>query len=43
MDENKKQEYQEYVKQVTPTPNLFFQMGKAFLVGGIICFGTVYP
>lgn len=37
MDENKKQEYQEYVKQVTPTPNLFFQMGKAFLVGGIIC------
>ena len=37
MDENKKQEYQEYVKQVTPTHNLFFQMGKAFLVGGIIC------
>lgn len=37
MDENKKQEYQQYVKKVTPTPNLFFQMGKAFLVGGIIC------
>lgn len=37
MDENKKQEYQEYVKQVTPTHNLWLQMGKAFLVGGIIC------
>lgn len=37
MDEHKKQEYQEYVKQVTPTHNLWLQMGKAFLVGGIIC------
>ena len=37
MDENKKQEYQEYVKQVTPTHNLWMQMGKAFLVGGVIC------
>lgn len=37
MDENKKQEYQEYVKQVTPTHNLWLQMGKAFLVGGVIC------
>ena len=37
MDENKKQEYQEYVKQVTPTHNLWLQMGKAFIVGGIIC------
>lgn len=32
-----KEAYQEYVKAVTPTPNLFAQMGKAFLVGGIIC------
>ncbi len=37
MDENKKQEYQEYVKKVTPTHNLWMQMGKAFLVGGVIC------
>ncbi len=37
MDENKKQEYQEYVKKVTPTHNIWFQMGKAFIVGGIIC------
>lgn len=37
MDENKKQEYQEYVKKVTPTHNLWLQMGKAFLVGGLIC------
>lgn len=37
MDEKKKKEYQEYVKQVTPTHNLLLQMAKAFLVGGIIC------
>lgn len=37
MDENKKQEYEKYVKQVTPTHNLGLQMLKAFLVGGIIC------
>lgn len=36
-EEEKKQEYQEYVKEVTPTPNLFYQMLKAFIVGGIIC------
>lgn len=30
-------EYNEYVKQVTPTRNLFVQMLKAFFVGGIIC------
>lgn len=29
--------YEAYVKQVTPTHNLFSQMAKAFLVGGIIC------
>ena len=30
-------EYNDYVKQVTPTYNLWVNMGKAFLVGGIIC------
>lgn len=37
MDEQKKLEYEQYVKRVTPTHNLWLQMGKAFLVGGIIC------
>lgn len=37
MDEKQKKEYQEYVKQVTPTHNLWLQMLKAFLVGGTIC------
>lgn len=37
MDEQKKQEYEQYVKEVTPTHNLWLQMGKAFIVGGIIC------
>lgn len=37
MDEQKKQEYAEYVKQITPKNNLAAQMAKAFLVGGIIC------
>lgn len=31
------QEYNEYVKQVTPTHNLWWNMAKAFLVGGMIC------
>ncbi len=37
MDEQKKQEYEQYVKEVTPTHNLGAQMGKAFVTGGIIC------
>ncbi len=37
MNEIKKQEYQEYIKQVTPTHNLGLQVIKAFVVGGIIC------
>ena len=37
MDEKKKQDYEKYVKEVTPTHNLGLQMLKAFLVGGIIC------
>ena len=36
-DAQKKQEYEQYVKSVTPTHNLWAQMGKAFLTGGIIC------
>lgn len=33
----KQQEFQQYVKQVTPTHNLGLQMLKAFIVGGSIC------
>lgn len=36
-EEQKKQEYAAYVKEVTPKNNLTLQMAKAFLVGGIIC------
>ena len=32
-----KEQYQEYVKQVTPTHNTFFFFLKAFLTGGVIC------
>lgn len=32
-----KENYQEYVKQVTPTHSLWKNMGKAFLAGGVIC------
>lgn len=35
--EIKQQEYEKYVKSVTPTHSLPLQMLKAFLVGGIIC------
>lgn len=37
MDEEQKQQYQDYVKEVTPTHNLWLQMLKAFITGGIIC------
>ena len=30
-------EYEKYVKSVTPKHNIWCQMGKAFLVGGLIC------
>ena len=33
----KKQHYEKYVKEMTPTHNLWVQMLKAFFVGGIIC------
>lgn len=36
-DEATKEKYKEYVKSVTPAKNLWLQMAKAFLVGGIIC------
>ena len=33
----KQQQYNEYVKQVTPTRSLPLQMLKAFITGGLIC------
>ncbi len=36
-NEEQKQQYNEYVKQVTPTHNLPLEMGKAFVTGGVIC------
>ncbi len=36
-NEEQKQEYQEYVKQVAPTHSLPKEMLKAFLLGGLIC------
>lgn len=35
--QQKMEEYQEYVKQNSPKTNLPLQMGKAFIMGGIIC------
>ena len=35
--QQEKQEYQEYVKEMTPTHNLAMQMLNAFICGGIIC------
>lgn len=37
VSEEQKQQYNEYVKQVTPTHNLPLEMSKAFLTGGLIC------
>lgn len=37
LNQKKQQEYNAYVKQVTPTHNTFVNVCKAFLVGGIIC------
>lgn len=42
MEETQKQkqqqkEYEQYVKELTPTHNLWIQMWKAFITGGIIC------
>ena len=35
--QQKQKEDEKYVKQVTPTHNLWLQMVKAFITGGIIC------
>lgn len=37
MDQEKQKQYDELVKQITPQNNLFLQMFKAFITGGIIC------
>lgn len=37
MDQEKQKQYDELVKRVTPKNNLFLQMFKAFITGGIIC------
>lgn len=37
VSEKQKQEYNEYVKKITPTHNIWLQMLKAFVVGGVIC------
>lgn len=37
MNQAKNQQYQQRVKEVTPTHNLGLQMLKAFIVGGVIC------
>ena len=36
-DQDTMDKYNEYVKEVTPVKNLWVEMLKAFLVGGIIC------
>lgn len=36
-NEDKKKEYEQYVNQITPKNNLFIQMLKAFVIGGLIC------
>ena len=35
--EERNTEYNDFVKEITPTHNLWKQMAKAFLVGGIVC------
>lgn len=36
-EQQRNKEYNDYVEQVTPTHNLWANMGKAFLLGGVIC------
>lgn len=36
-EQQRNDEYNEYVEQVTPKHNLWANMGKAFLLGGFIC------
>lgn len=35
--EEQQKQYQEYIKEVTPTHNIWSQMLRAFIMGGIIC------
>ena len=37
MNKEKQQQYKEYVEEKTPKNNLYLNMVKAFIVGGIIC------
>ena len=37
MDEKSKKVYTEYVEKITPTHNVWLQMLKAYIVGGVIC------
>lgn len=37
LNEQKQKEYEEYVKEVTPTTNLWKNMMWAFIIGGLIC------
>lgn len=37
MQSKESQKYQDYVKQMSPKTNLWLQMGKAFITGGLIC------
>ena len=41
--ERAKKEYEQFVKEVTPKQNLFCNMAKAFIVGGLICVVGRYP
>ena len=36
-EQKRNEAYNEYVKQVTPTHNLWANVGKAFFLGGLIC------
>lgn len=35
--ETEKKEYQKYIKRMTPTHNVWKQMARAFVMGGVIC------
>ena len=35
--DKKVKEFQDYVEQISPKTNLWLQMGKAFVMGGVIC------
>ena len=37
MDQKQQKEYIKYVEKVTPTHNVWLQMLKAYIVGGVIC------